>query len=114
MQNVLPALGIGAYVVTLIALALVNLVYGPGIPTPKVPMQWSLGGEPTWYADKWIGLWIPVAIFVGVGALLLFKARTTVPAMMSDYVWLIACCVFFVGVHGWHVSKVIEWSQRQL
>lgn len=57
---------------------------------------------------------IPVAIFVGVGALLLFKARTTVPAMMSDYVWLIACCVFFVGVHGWHVSKVIEWSQRQL
>ncbi|MCJ2035647.1 hypothetical protein [Methylobacterium sp. J-068] len=114
MQSMLSIFGVVVYAATFLLLAAVNFVNGGKIDNKKVPMQWNFKGDPTWYADKQIGLWFPVLIFLLVGGSLLYKARSSAPHFWPDYGVLLFLCVFVVGVHYWHISKVIAWSQKQL
>ncbi|GJD87492.1 MULTISPECIES: hypothetical protein [Methylobacterium] len=114
VAKLLPLLGHAACLVTLAAMAGINLYAAPRIGTPKVPMQWSLSGEPTWLAGKAAGLWLPVAIAVVVAASLLLKARQSEPpAGVSDWIALVAACGVMLGIHAWHVSAVMAWAAKQ-
>jgi hypothetical protein len=112
--KLLPVLGHAACLVTLVAMAGINLYAGPRIGAPQVPMQWSLSGEPTWFAGKVVGLWFPVLIAVVVGASLLLKARQSQPPSGSwDWILLVASCCLLLGIHAWHVSAVMAWAAKQ-
>lgn len=112
--KLLPLLGHAACLLTLAAMAVINLYAGPRIGTPQVPMQWSLSGEPTWFAGKIIGLWFPVLIAVVVGASLLLKARQTeAPSGNWDWILLVASCGLLLGIHAWHVWAVMAWAGKQ-
>jgi hypothetical protein len=55
-----------------------NLYFGPRIKSERMAMQWSLSGNPTWYAPKSIGLWGIVAFALGV-RLLIWTLSTFAP-----------------------------------
>jgi len=113
MLSKLPTLGLLAYIVTLIALAGISVFYGGKVDASKVPMQWDFDGVPTWFADKQISLWFPVVIFLFVGTTLIYKARRSSSPSWSDYGVLLICCILMVGVHYWHMLKIVSWSQNQ-
>lgn len=114
MNGGLPTFGIIAYLAIVIGLAAVSVIYGNGIVVDKVPMQWDLNGNPIWFADRRIGVWFPVPLFLLIGASLLFRARSASTPAWSDCGVLIASGVFLIGVHYWHLSKIVSWSEKQL
>ena len=113
MLSILPTLGLLAYIATLITLSGISVLCSSSINAKKVPMQWDFSGAPTWFADKQIGLWFPVVIYFLVGTTIIYKARSSSTPSWSDYVALLACSMLMVGVHYWHVSKIVSWSQNQ-
>lgn len=118
VAKLLPLLGYAACLLTLAAMTGINLYAGPRIATAQVPMQWSLSGEPTWFAGKIVGLWFPVLIALVVGASLLLKARQGgAPSGGwtdgADWLVLLGACSLLLCVHAWHVSAVMAWAAKQ-
>ncbi|TFZ60089.1 hypothetical protein E4V01_05695 [Methylorubrum sp. Q1] len=77
-------------------------------------MQWGISGRPTWYADKTIGLWMPVAIIVVLAPQIYLKIKQ-VEAQAGAWYWIgmIATFCFFAAVYAWHISVVITWAEAQ-
>ena len=65
-----------------VGLSTINIYFGTNINSDRVPTRWSPSGEPTWYASKQIGLWIPFAIAVFVKYLLFYKGLQFLPQII--------------------------------
>ncbi|WP_232627789.1 hypothetical protein [Methylobacterium sp. Leaf118] len=95
-------------------MAVIALSCGGRIQTETIPRQWGIGGRPTWYADKTIGLWAPVAILAVIApALFLTIKQTSDQACPGDWIGMIAAFVVVLAVSTWHVSAVLAWAAAQ-
>jgi uncharacterized membrane protein len=62
-----------ASIATVLALTLAALAVGSRLPAHLLlPTHWGLGGQPDRFADKWLALFLPVAMAGGVSFLLGF------------------------------------------
>ncbi|MGA7810896.1 DUF1648 domain-containing protein [Bradyrhizobium sp.] len=64
-----------------LAVALVvtfNLYFGRRIERERIPMQWGLNGQPTWYAPKWFAMW-GMVVFMGAVRLFIWLVSTHAP-----------------------------------
>ncbi|AWN37604.1 hypothetical protein [Methylobacterium radiodurans] len=112
--KLLPYLGQAARFVRPAGLAGINLYAAPRIETSRVPMQWSLPGEPASFAGKGPGLWLPLAVALLVTASLFLKARQSeAPSGIWDWIVLIASSCLLLGINAWHISAVMAWAARQ-
>jgi hypothetical protein len=55
-----------------------TLYFSPRIKSDRMAMQWGFDGKPTWYAPKFVGLWITVAIALAT-RMLIWAASNYVP-----------------------------------
>ena len=110
----LPRLAWFSCLATIAAMSLLNLYCAASIQTDRVPMQWGINGRPTWYADKTIGLWIPVAIIVVIAPQIFLKIKQ-VEAQAGTWYWIgmIAMFCFIAAVYAWHISAVMTWAEAQ-
>lgn len=112
MMAWLPLAAQGFYLGALAVMAGINVYAAPRIATERVPMQWNLSGDPTWYASKPVGLWFTVAVMTIVGGSLLLKVRQP-ESGVGDWLTVIGVGAFVAAVHVWHVFKVIAWAAEQ-
>lgn len=66
------------FVAALIVMAGCNFYFAPRIKADRIAMQWSFGGNPTWYAPKLAGMWGPLAFSIVV-RFLIWLAQTYTP-----------------------------------
>lgn len=87
MNQPLPKLAWLSCLAAIAVISAINLIYGGSIKTEKVPMQWGIDGQPTWFAPKTVGLWMVVAILAvaAPGVLLAIKQRA---ASASPWYWI--------------------------
>ena len=93
-----------SYVVSIGAVAvlvMLSVVANRGLQTqPRLPMQWGLGGSPTWSAPRRISL----AFMPGLGALVLLAM-----ACEGESVGLmLVVAAAFVLAHGLHLALVLR------
>jgi hypothetical protein len=55
-----------------------NFHFSSRIEQERIAMQWGSGGEPTWYAPKWLAMWGMVLFMVAV-RLFIWLASTYAP-----------------------------------
>lgn len=114
MSGWLPRIAWLSCLASMAAMALIALTYGAGIETKTIPMQWGIHGRPTWYADKTIGLWTPIAFLAVIAPALFIKIKqTSGQAGPWHWIGMIATFGFILAVYAWHVSAVLAWARTQ-
>ncbi len=114
MDRRLPKLALLSYLAAIAAMSMINLYCSGSIKTEKIPMQWGLGGRPTWFAPKTVGLWMLVAIFaVMAPAVFLNIKQNAASANRWHWIGMIAIFCTIVAVYAWHISAVVAWAQAQ-
>ncbi|CAO4152296.1 hypothetical protein LPLAFNJD_LOCUS3661 [Methylorubrum aminovorans] len=114
MDQRLPKLAWLSCLAAIAAISAINLTYGGNIKTEKVPMQWGVNGQPTWFAPRAVGLWLIVAI-LAVTAPGVFLNTRQKAGSASDWYWIgmIATFCFIAAGYAWHISAVIAWAEAQ-
>ena len=103
---------LGIFFLAVCLVIILNLTYGPRITIEKIPMQWGIDGNPTWYANKVIGLWwflyFLLALGIGMIVLGLFGGA-------GNTIWytVIFISILMPAVQWWHLNAVIRWIAKQ-
>ena len=67
-----------AFAAALIGMLGCNLYFAPRIKADRIAMQWSFGGNPTWYAPRLAAIWGPSA-FAALIRLVIAAAQIYTP-----------------------------------
>ncbi|CAO4143766.1 DUF1648 domain-containing protein [Methylorubrum thiocyanatum] len=114
MVSGLPTFAWFSYLAMMVVVSLLNLYCAAHVRTEKIPMQWNLGGQPTWFAPKLIGLWMIVGI-LAVTAPAFFMNIKQNAASAGPWYWIgmIAVFCFVAAMYAWHIQAVIAWAEAQ-
>ena len=109
MQN----LGDVVFGLALIVMAAVSIYYAGRINAPKLPMQWGISVEPTWFAPRLIALWFSFGLAV-LARLFIVLMETYAPQKLHDVsVGLIVFSVIITVIHIGHMIAAGRWAARQ-
>ena len=102
------------FILALLVIAASSVYFGVRIATAKVPMQWGIDGNPTWYAPRTIGLWSMLGFTLIIGGGLLAMMRF----VESEKVAGLSYSLIFLSVTAaitqiWHLNAVSKWAARQ-
>jgi hypothetical protein len=110
----LQTFALGIFVLSLVVIAASSFHFGGRIVTPKIPMQWGIDGNPTWYAARTIGLWWMAyfTLSVGIGLIVLGFYSESAKAGTIWYA-VIAFSMITAATQIWHLNAVSKWAASQ-
>jgi hypothetical protein len=97
----------------LIVIAAASIYFSGRISAPALPMQWSIGGEPTWLAPRLVAIWFSFALAVLVRLLILVMETYNPQKLHGVSVGLIVFSVIITVVHIAHMTAAERWAARQ-
>jgi hypothetical protein len=102
-----------AFVIALFTMAGLSFYFARHIRTARVPMQWGLDGQPTWFAPRTAGLWGPL-VFALLVRLLMMAAEFYAPDKVHHAeIGLLLLSVILVVAHFGFLLAVRRWACRQ-
>jgi hypothetical protein len=99
--------------IALVVMAAVSIHFAGRITAPKVPMQWGINGEPTWYAPRLVALWFSVGLAVLVRLFILFMEVYDPDKLHNAPIGLVLFSVIITIVHILQMSAAARWAARQ-
>lgn len=110
----LQTLALGVFILAVLVIAAASIHFGGHIATAKVPMQWGIDGNPTWYAPRTIGLWSMMGFTLAIGGGLLAMMRFVESEKVTGLSYgLILLSVTMAVTQIWHLNAVSKWAARQ-
>ena len=86
------------------------------LPSAKVPMQFGIGGAPTWRASRLIAVGLTPIIACGVWLILLTIGQTA-PAGSSERTLMLGLRAFIAPVlcliHLWHMRQALKVLEQE-
>jgi hypothetical protein len=101
------------FAIALVVMAAVSIRFGGRVTTAMLPMQWSISGEPTWFAPRLVALWFSVGIAVGVRLVILLMEVYNPKKLHETSIGLILFSVIIAVVHIGHMMMAERWAARQ-
>jgi hypothetical protein len=109
----LQSLSNAVFGLALIVMAAVSVYFAGRINAPRLPMQWGIGREPTWFAPRLIAIWFSFGLAVLVRLLILFMEAYSPEKLHGVLVGLIAFSAIITVVHIAHMTAAERWAARQ-
>lgn len=104
--------GDAAFVLALGVMTAASLYFGGRIRVVRLPMQWGLHGQPTWFAPRRVALWGPLA-FALLVRLIIFAAVQYAPDKVHGAtLGLVLFSVIVAGSHFFHLAAIVRWQSR--
>jgi hypothetical protein len=97
----------------LIVMVAVSIVFAGRTTAPRLPMQWRLTGEPTWYAPRLVALWFLVGLAVLVRLVLVVVETYAPERLHGASLGLILFSVIIAVVHLGHLVAAERWTARR-
>ena len=91
-----------------------SIHFGGRITTPRIPMQWGLDGNPTWYATRTIGLWWPLFFVLAMGLGMISLGLFSDAGKAAGF-WVVVMLfpIIFALIQLWHFNMVARWASKQ-
>jgi hypothetical protein len=98
----LQTAALAIYTLSMLAIAASSAHFGARIEAVKIPMQWGIDGQPTWFASRAIGLF-----GLGLMAFAYFLDRSAATGL---WFLVMGFSVICAGIQFWHLHAVAKWA----
>jgi hypothetical protein len=106
----LQTAALAIYALSMLAIA-ASSAHFARIEAVKIPMQWGIDGQPTWFASRAVGLWwmlyFAAAFGLGLIAFAYFLDRSAATGLWFLVMGFSAICA---GIQLWHLNAVAKWA----
>lgn len=112
------AMGDLASIIAILLLLATSLTATKFIPSSsRVPMQFGVNGEPTWFGTRWVALlFMPIAGIVCImGLWIMIRQSTGLDPNHEAIIFVVRSltAVIWVGAHALHLIFAARWVARQ-
>jgi len=113
IQPGMQSLGNVVFGSALIVMTAVSIYFAGRINAPRLPMQWGISGEPTWFAPRFIAIWFSLGLAVLVRLFILLIEAYDPQKLHGVSVALITFSIIITVVHITHMIAAERWAARQ-